>query len=77
MSPIICFTFIRRVEFSKWWQTEFKTVKFPSQGTIFDYCIDPVSKKFVPWSDSVPSFELDPDLPLSVRLISISKIYFL
>ena len=57
-----------RVEFSKWWTTEFKTVKFPSQGTLFDYYIDPESKKFAPWTERVPVFELDPEMPLQVSL---------
>lgn len=54
------------MEFSKWWINEFKTIKFPSQGTIFDYYLDPDTKKFLPWTDKVPSFELDPDVPLQV-----------
>ncbi|XP_037074053.1 dynein beta chain, ciliary-like [Pollicipes pollicipes] len=53
-----------RVEFSRWWVNEFKSVKFPAQGTVFDYYIDKDSQKFVPWSSNVPSFELDPDMPL-------------
>jgi len=53
-----------RVEFSRWWVNEFKTVKFPSQGTVFDYYIDTETKKFEPWSKKVPTFELDPDIPL-------------
>uniref|UniRef100_A0A8C4NIA1 Uncharacterized protein n=1 Tax=Eptatretus burgeri TaxID=7764 RepID=A0A8C4NIA1_EPTBU len=61
-----------RVEFSKWWVNEFKAIKFPSQGTVFDYCIDPESKKFVSWADRVPKFELDPDLPLQVRNLSFN-----
>lgn len=56
------------MEFSKWWINEFKTIKFPSQGTIFDYYIDPDTKKFLPWTDKVPSFELDPDVPLQVTV---------
>lgn len=56
-----------RVEFTKWWVTEFKTVKFPSAGTIFDYFIDPETKKFEPWTKRVPKFEFDPDMPLQVR----------
>lgn len=56
-----------RVEFSKWWVTEFKTIKFPSQGTVFDYYIDPETKKFEPWSKMVPEFEMDPDTPLQVQ----------
>jgi dynein heavy chain len=56
-----------RVEFSKWWTTEFKTVKFPTTGTIFDYFIDGETKKFEPWNKLVPKFSLDPDLPLQVK----------
>ncbi|KAM9208504.1 dynein axonemal heavy chain 17 [Dugong dugon] len=62
-----------RVEFSKWWVNEFKTIKFPSQGTIFDYYIDPDTKKFLPWADKVPSFELDPDVPLQASLVHTTE----
>lgn len=55
-----------RVEFSKWWVTEFKTIKFPSAGTVFDYFIDTETKKFVPWTEKVPKFELDSEMPLQV-----------
>lgn len=55
-----------RAEFSKWWLTEFKTVKFPSQGTVFDYYIDPETKKFEPWAKLIPQFEFDPEMPLQV-----------
>uniref|UniRef100_H0XMD8 Dynein axonemal heavy chain 17 n=1 Tax=Otolemur garnettii TaxID=30611 RepID=H0XMD8_OTOGA len=62
-----------RVEFSKWWINEFKTIKFPSQGTVFDYYIDPDTKKFLPWTDKVPSFELDPDVPLQASLVHTTE----
>lgn len=55
-----------RLEFSKWWVSEFKTVKYPAQGTIFDYYIDPETRKFMPWTEKVPKFELDPEVPLQV-----------
>lgn len=55
-----------RVEFSKWWVAEFKTIKFPSQGTVFDFYIDPETKKFEPWSKLIPQFEFDPEMPLQV-----------
>jgi dynein heavy chain len=55
-----------RVEFSKWWVTEFKTIKFPSAGTVFDYLIDPETKKFAPWTEKVTKFILDPEMPLQV-----------
>ena len=57
-----------RAEFSKWWLSEFKTIKFPSQGTIFDYYIDPETKKFEPWSRLIPQFEFDPETPLQVSV---------
>ncbi|XP_010617035.1 dynein heavy chain 17, axonemal [Fukomys damarensis] len=62
-----------RVEFSKWWINEFKTIKFPSQGTVFDYYIDPDSKKFLPWTDKVPHFELDLDVPLQASLVHTTE----
>lgn len=55
-----------RVEFTKWWTTDFKTIKFPTAGTVFDYYIDPETKKFEPWTKKVPKFEFDPELPLQV-----------
>ncbi|KAF0872636.1 DYH9 protein, partial [Crocuta crocuta] len=62
-----------RAEFSKWWLMEFKTVKFPSQGTIFDYYIDPETKKFEPWSKLLPQFEFDPETPLQACLVPTSE----
>ncbi|XP_053720928.1 dynein heavy chain 9, axonemal [Synchiropus splendidus] len=62
-----------RVEFSKWWVATFKSVKFPNQGTVFDYYIDPESKKFEPWSRMVPKFEMDPDMPLQACLVHTTE----
>ncbi|XP_068120654.1 dynein axonemal heavy chain 9 isoform X2 [Hyperolius riggenbachi] len=62
-----------RVEFSKWWVTEFKTIKFPSQGTVFDYYIDPETKKFEPWSKLIPKFEFDPEMPLQACLVHTTE----
>ncbi|ERE69467.1 dynein heavy chain 17, axonemal [Cricetulus griseus] len=62
-----------RAEFSKWWLTEFKTVKFPSQGTVFDYYIDPETKKFEPWTKLIPQFEFDPEMPLQACLVHTSE----
>ena len=62
-----------RVEFTKWWQNDFKTIKFPSQGTVFDYFIDTETKKFEPWTKLLEKFEYDPDLPLSAMLVNTSE----
>ncbi|NXY12732.1 DYH17 protein, partial [Atrichornis clamosus] len=62
-----------RQQFSKWWLTEFKTIKFPNQGTIFDYYIDPKTKKFNPWEERVPQFELDPEVPLQAAVVHTTE----
>ncbi|XP_043921477.1 dynein axonemal heavy chain 11 [Protopterus annectens] len=62
-----------RVEFSQWWIKEMKAVKFPAQGTVFDYYLDTESRKFLPWTDKVPPFEMDPDAPLQSVLVHTSE----
>ena len=64
-----------RVEFTKWWAAEFKAVKFPSQGTVFDYYIEPESRKFCHWAEmsAESNFELDPDLPLQATIVPTSE----
>uniref|UniRef100_A0A8B9NN00 Dynein axonemal heavy chain 17 n=1 Tax=Accipiter nisus TaxID=211598 RepID=A0A8B9NN00_9AVES len=62
-----------RLEFSKWWVNEFKTIKFPSQGTIFDYYIDPETKKFMFWTEKVPKFQLDPEVPLQASMVHTTE----
>lgn len=43
-----------------------RTIKFPSQGTVFDYFIDPDTKKFTLWSEKIPGIDTVPDVPLQV-----------
>ncbi|XP_037954213.1 dynein beta chain, ciliary [Teleopsis dalmanni] len=62
-----------RNEFSKWFSNEFKTVKFPPGGNIFSYYVDHETKAFLPWTNLVPSFELDPDVPLQSNLVHTSE----
>ena len=52
-------------EFSSWWKSEFKTVKFPSRGEVFDYFVDLETKKFEPWSKIVPVIEYDSSMEMS------------
>ena len=62
-----------RVEFSKWWTTEFKTIKFPTQGTVYDYYVDNETKKFEPWTRLTQPFTLDPELPLQSALVNTNE----
>uniref|UniRef100_A0A673MZ54 Dynein beta chain, ciliary-like n=1 Tax=Sinocyclocheilus rhinocerous TaxID=307959 RepID=A0A673MZ54_9TELE len=70
-----------RSEFSRWWCKEMRAVKFPSQGSVFDYYIDPNTKRFTPWSERTPPFELEPDIPLQTVLVhsaeTICLTYFI
>ncbi|XP_063241593.1 dynein beta chain, ciliary-like [Bacillus rossius redtenbacheri] len=60
-----------RVEFSKWWVNEFKTIKFPQQGTVFSYYIDNSEneRKFVLWTERVKTFHLDYDIPMQSTIV--------
>ncbi|KAF4517247.1 hypothetical protein B566_EDAN011631, partial [Ephemera danica] len=60
-------------EFSKWWISEFKSVRFPTDSSVFSVYIDPETKKLVPWRERVPHFELDPDVPLLATLVATSE----
>ncbi|GCB64021.1 hypothetical protein scyTo_0000226, partial [Scyliorhinus torazame] len=62
-----------RVEFSHWWCKEMKAVKLPSQGTVFDYYLDPETKKFIPWSEKISAFEMEADSPLQTVLVPTAE----
>nr|XP_054501017.1 dynein axonemal heavy chain 17 [Agelaius phoeniceus] len=62
-----------RQQFSKWWLSEFKVIKFPNQGTVFDYYIHPKTKTFSLWDERVPAFELDPDIPLQAAVVHTTE----
>ncbi|XP_051791984.1 LOW QUALITY PROTEIN: dynein axonemal heavy chain 11 [Erpetoichthys calabaricus] len=62
-----------RVEFSKWWLKEMKTVKIPAQGTVFDYYLDSKTRKFLHWNDKVPVFDMEPDIPLQGVFVHTSE----
>nr|CAH8820074.1 unnamed protein product [Trichobilharzia regenti] len=63
-----------RVEFSKWWLNEFKQVKFPSGGTIFDFFWSLTTRKFESWSTRLTKCELDPDIPLQAALVPTVEV---
>ncbi len=47
-------------------QRLFKLLCFCLQGTVFDYYLCNDSKKWVTWTEKVPNFELDSEVPLQV-----------
>jgi dynein heavy chain len=52
-------------EFSAWWKAEFKNVKFPSRGEVFDYFVDTETKKFESWAKIVPVVEYSSEMEMS------------
>ena len=38
---------------------------------MFDYYLCHESKKWMPWTDKVPNFELDPEVPLQVEFTKL------
>jgi dynein heavy chain, axonemal len=38
-----------RKEFSNWWKDKFKAPRFPTKGTVFDYCVDFENPNFIEW----------------------------
>ena len=64
-----------RVEFSKWWNAEFKAIKLPPNGTVFDYYVDSETKKFMPWTDRIPQYQHDAEAPLQNVLVPTSETY--
>lgn len=57
-----------RQEFHKWWVNEFKAVKFPSSGTIFDAFWSLKSRKFESWATLLTPYTRDPEQPLQVNI---------
>eukprot|EP00755_Sulcionema_specki_P032815 Sspe_Gene.20010::Locus_7312_Transcript_1_1_Confidence_1.000_Length_13148::g.20010::m.20010/K10408/DNAH; dynein heavy chain, axonemal len=60
-----------RAKFDRWWRTEWKGMKFPEGGTVFDYCISSDAKKMERWADRFGHWqpELDSEVPLSQNLV--------
>ena len=52
-------------EFSGWWKGQFKAVKFPSRGTIFDYFVDVKEKRFEPWVKMCETLDYSSSVPMS------------
>ncbi|KAM3184981.1 hypothetical protein ACTXT7_007293 [Hymenolepis weldensis] len=62
-----------RMEFHKWWINDFKAVKFPSKGTIFDYYWSLTSRKFEPWSSLLKPYSMSSEQPLQNCLVPTTE----
>lgn len=56
-----------RINFDKFWRDTWKTIKFPSKGTVFDYYFDNENSKMEDWNKLRNDFNIM--TPLSLLLI--------
>ncbi|XP_058249288.1 dynein axonemal heavy chain 11 [Hemibagrus wyckioides] len=62
-----------RAEFSQWWTKEMRSIKLPAHGSVFDYYLDPQTRRFLPWTEKIPSFHMEPDKPLQAVLVPTAE----
>lgn len=63
-----------RRQFDKWWRMAWRNhVKFPDGGSVFDFYLDPKTKKFERWSNKVEKFEFDPDSSVQTMTVSTEE----
>ncbi|EDV95038.1 GH23822 [Drosophila grimshawi] len=65
-------------EFHKWWTGEYKDVKLPSQGNLFDYQLNVQTLKFQRWSELAAQeqqqdYQIEVEQPLQNVLISTAE----
>lgn len=60
-----------REEFSRFFRKEFQSLTLPMEKgkNVFSYYVDVESKEFKPWTDLLPGFQLDVDVPLQMVLV--------
>ncbi|KAK3551295.1 hypothetical protein QTP70_013939, partial [Hemibagrus guttatus] len=62
-----------RAEFSHWWAKEMRSIKLPAHGSVFDYYLEPLTRRFLPWTEKIPSFHMEPDKPLQAVLVPTAE----
>ena len=62
-----------KIECANFLNQTFPAIKFPPGSTVFDVWVDPLTTEFVPWTDKVPKFELDTEIPLQACLVHNSE----
>ena len=62
-----------RKEFSNWWKEKWKTIKFPSKGTVFDYYVDIENSKLEEWN-KMQTKEIDPDTSRPISSYTVPTV---
>lgn len=60
-----------RREFHKWWISEFKDVKLPTQDSIFDYQLDLRTNKFRRWTELAAERKIESiDTEMAIQVLT-------
>jgi dynein heavy chain len=51
-----------KLQFSKWWTSEWKNVAYPEKGLVFDYYVDESTCMMTPWLEKMTQFEYTNDI---------------
>jgi len=51
-----------KMQFSKWWISEWKNVAYPEKGLVFDYYVDEGTCMMMPWLDRMQHFDYTNDI---------------
>jgi len=51
--------------FNRWWRSEWRPIKFPDGGTVFDYYADGKQSRFCSLADMTEKIDYDPEQPMS------------
>jgi len=64
-----------RKDFSNWWRSEFKPVKFPSKGLVFDYYVEFEDTKvnFQEWKNKMNTIEYDRSMQMQSITVPIPE----
>ena len=54
-----------RSNFNRWWRSEWRPIRFPDGGTVFDYYVDGKESRFKPLSEITETVEYDPETPMT------------
>lgn len=64
-----------RKDFSSWWKEKWKTIKFPTKGTVFDYYVDIENTKLEEWSKmQTKDIEKDIDTSKSISNYTVPTV---
>jgi dynein heavy chain len=66
----------QRDAFSTWFRIEYgkaMAIKLPEGGSVFDYVFDTETRKWVPWTERIPEYRHNPELPMQSVVVHTAE----